>query len=357
MNNNDLSGNKSEAMTTNAEYPANSGSKRAIRWGIIGTGNICSVFATALSSMEGVRLAAVASRDLKRAEEFAKRFGFDRAYGSYEELAKDPEVEVIYIGTPHPEHRENAALCIRNGKGILCEKPFTLNGKDSRYLAGLATEHGVFLMEAMWTKFLPVTCKVKEWLKEGRIGNIKHVKASFGFYSEFNPEGRLYNPRLGGGALLDVGVYPISYVIHMVDRLPEQVFSSALFGRTGVDEQNGILMKFPQGILAQISSAVSAEIGQDAEIIGTEGRIYVPRFWSAEEAMLYNADNELVENIEEPFQVNGYVYEAEEVNRCLREGLIESKLLPLKDTLAIMEIMDQLRAEWGLIYPQEKDEQ
>ena len=333
-----------------------SGQKKTIRWGIIGTGNICSTFATALSSMKDVRLAAVASRDLSRAEAFAGRFGIDRAYGSYEELARDQELDVVYIGTPHPEHKENAALCIRHGKGVLCEKPFTLNGKDSRYLVELADNHRVFLMEALWTKLLPATRKVKEWIREGRIGEVRHMKVFFGFYSDFNPESRLYSPLLGGGALLDVGVYPISYVTYLLDRLPMRVYSSAVIGETGVDEQNAIIMKFSQGILAELSSAVCAEIGQDAEIIGSKGRIYVPRFWSAEEAMLYNSDNELVETIEEPFTVNGYVYEAEEVNRCLREGLLESKLLPLTDTLAIMDIMDRIRYEWGLIYPQEENE-
>ena len=327
---------------------------KTIRWGIIGAGRISSVFATALNSMKDTKLAAIASRDLSRAEEFAGRFHIDKAYGSYEELVRDPEVDVIYIGTPHPEHRENAALCISHGKAVLCEKSFTLNGKDSRYLVNLAKEHKVFLMEAMWTKFLPVTGKVKEWLKEERIGEIKHMKVSFGFYSEFDPSSRLYNPELGGGALLDVGVYPISYVIHLLERLPNQVLSSAVLGTTGVDEQNVILMRFDNGILADISSAVSAEIGNDAEIIGTKGRIYVPSFWCAEEAMLYNASNELVEICELPFPVNGYVYEAEEVNHCIREGCLESALLPLQDTLDIMDIMDGLRAEWGLSYPQER---
>ena len=329
-------------------------SKKVIRWGIFGAGNISSTFATALNSMEEVKLAAVASRDLHRAEEFANRFGIDKAYGSYEELAEDPDLDVVYIGTPHPEHRENAALCIKHGKAVLCEKSFTLNERDSQYLIELAREHKVFLMEAMWTKFLPVTRKVKDWLKEGRIGKIRHMKVSFGFYTEFNPESRLYSPELGGGALLDVGVYPITYAIHMMDSLPEQVLSSAVLGKTGVDEQNVILMKFSGGILAELSSAVSAEIGYDAEIIGDKGRIYVPRFWCAEEAMLYNSKNELEEAVEMPFPVNGYVYEAEEVNNCLQEGLKESKQLPLQDTLAIMGIMDAIRSEWGLTYPQEK---
>ncbi len=327
---------------------------KTIRWGIIGAGNISSTFAAALNSMEHTRLAAVASRSLTRAEEFARRFSVDKAYGSYEELAKDPEIDVIYVGTLHPEHRENAALCIRHGKAVLCEKPFTLNAEDCRELIRLAGEYRVFLMEAMWTKFLPVTSKVRQWLREGRIGEIRHFKASFGFYSEFNKDSRLYNPHLAGGALLDVGVYPISYAIHMLDRLPNQALSSAILGRTGVDEQNIIILKYENGILADLSSAISADTGNDAEIIGDKGRIFVPKFWAAEEAMLYNSSNELVETFEMPFTVNGYVYEAEEVNRCLREGRLESERLSLKDTLGIMELMDSIRADWGLVYPQEQ---
>lgn len=328
---------------------------REIKWGIIGTGTIASTFATALNSMEGTKLAAVASRDINRAKRFAERFLITKAYDTYEAMVKDPELDVIYIGTPHTEHKSNAALCIQYGKAVLCEKPFTLNVSESEYLITLAREHQVFLMEAMWTKFLPTTRQVKQWLKEKRIGEVRHLRLSFGYHSEFRIDSRLYNPELAGGALLDVGVYPISYVVYMLDRLPDEIISSAILGRSQVDEQNIIIMKYNDGILADISSAIAADTGNDAVIIGDKGKIMIPDFWKAEKAYLYNEKNELIETFHLPFEKNGYVYEAYEVNQCLREGKLESAQLPLKDTLEIMKLMDEIRAQWGLIYPQERN--
>lgn len=326
---------------------------KVIRWGIIGTGTIASTFATALKSMEDTKLVGVASRDINKAKDFSKKFQIEKAFGSYEELVKDEEIDVIYIGTPHSEHKANAELCIKNGKAVLCEKPFTINLAESEYLISLAKEHKVFLMEAMWTKFLSTTRKVKQWIKEGRIGRLRHFRVSFGYKAKFDANNRLFNPDLAGGALLDVGVYPITYVVHMMDRLPDEIISSAEFGKTQVDEQNVIIMKYNDGILANLSSSVSVETGYDAVIFGDEGKIIVPKFWSAEEAFLYNSENEIVDTFIKPHHENGYECEAYEVNSCLRENKLESDYLPLKDTLDIMRIMDNIREEWGLVYPQE----
>ncbi|HBY71013.1 MAG TPA: dehydrogenase [Lachnospiraceae bacterium] len=326
---------------------------RTIRWGIIGTGKIASTFAAALKSMEHTELAAVASRNLTRAEEFAERFQIKKAYGSYEELAEDPEIDVVYIATPHTEHKANSALCITNKKAVLCEKPLTINHMETEYLISLAKEHDVFLMEAMWTKFLPVTAVVKSWIAEKKIGELRHIRASFGYYSEFDRSSRIYNPDTAGGALLDVGVYPITYAVYLLNELPEQVVSSAVIGRSHVDEQNVISLRFPGGILADISSAVSADTGDDAIIAGDRGRIFVPTFWKADKVERYDTNGQLVETYYLPHKKNGYEYEAEEVNRCLREGRTESNIHPLSSTLDVMKIMDQIRNQWGLKYPQE----
>lgn len=327
-----------------------------VKWGIIGAGNISTEFAAAINSLENVTLLAVASRDKVKADEFAKRFNIKKAYGSYEELAKDPDVDVVYIGTPHTEHMNNSALCIKNGKSVLCEKPFTLNEKETKYLISLAKENNVFLMEAMWTKFLPATNAVKQWLKDGRIGQVKHIKVAFGFFREFDINSRLYNPYLGGGALLDVGIYPITYAIDLMNNLPNQVLSSAVLGKSGIDEQNSIIFKFKDGVLADLSSAVSVDIGKDAYIFGDKGYIKVPFFWMAENAELYDDKQRLVDHFSMPHKANGKEYEAEEVNCCLREGRMESSINPLKDTLDIIKIMDALRNDWGLAYPQEKED-
>lgn len=326
---------------------------KKIKWGILGTGSIANTFATALISMEDCILAGVASRNDIRAKKFAESFKIGKSYASYEDLAKDPDIDVIYIAGPHTEHKSMAKLCIMNNKAVLCEKPFAINSKDTEELISLAREHNVFLMEAMWTKFLPTSLRVKQWIKEGRIGNLLHIKATFGFLSDYDPNGRLYNPTLGGGALLDVGVYPISYTTFLLDRRPDRIISSAVIGKTGVDEQNAIVFYYNDGILADLSSSISCVTGNDALIVGDKGIIKVDRFWMADSARLYDNNYECLDEYNEPFRTNGYEYEAAEVNRCLREGLKISPLNPLTDTLSNMKLMDEIREQWGLFYPGE----
>lgn len=327
---------------------------RTVKWGMIGAGQIASKFATALNSLDHTELAAIASRDPVKASEFATRFHIKKAYGSYEELIVDPEIDVIYIGTPHTEHKAHARLCIEAGKAVLCEKPFTLNYPEAKELVDLAKSNGVFLMEAMWTKFLPTTRIVKQWISNKVIGDIKYMNISFGFRTEFDPCSRLYDPALGGGALLDVGVYPISYAIHLMERLPDKIVSSAYLGQSSVDELNVITLMYKEGMIASLSSAINAPTGNDAIIIGEKGRIVIPNFWTAESAEVYDSNGKLVDSFFHPFTSNGYVYEAEEVNRCIQEGKKQSDVIPLNDTLEIMKILDSLRADWGLVYPSER---
>ena len=326
---------------------------KTVRWGLIGAGNISSKFAKALNSLENTEITAIASRDIARAGDFAERFHVEKAYGSYEEMVRDPEIDVVYIGTPHTEHRANAKLCITNKKAVLCEKPFTLNGEEARELAALARENDVFLMEAMWTKLLPATRVVKQWIENKLVGDVRFMNLSFGYQAEFDPLHRLFHAGLGGGALLDVGIYPISYVTYLMGRMPDQVVSSAILGRSGVDEINSITMKYQEGMLAGISSAITANTGSEAVIIGDRGRIIVPDFWTAESAEAYDSNGKLIDTFLHPFTSNGYVYEAEEVNRCIREGRKESDRIPLADTLEIMQLLDDIRADWGLVYPSE----
>lgn len=326
---------------------------KTINWGIIGAGNISSKFASALKEMENTNIAAVASRDIKRAEEFAERFGAKKAYGSYEELVNDPFIDVVYIGTPHTEHMNNSALCIKNKKAVLCEKPFTVNAKDTKYLIDLAKKNNVFLMEAMWTKFLPVTNKVKEWIAEGKIGNVKRMDIGFGFSNPIDYSSRAFNYELAGGALLDMGVYPITYAIDIMGALPVKVESYANMLKNGVDEHNLTIFQFENGAIASLSSAVSVNVGKSAVFIGDKGRIEVDEFWVADKAYVYDNGGNLIDSFIEESRINGYEFEAYEVNRCLREGKLESDRLPLNDTLDIMEIMDGIRAKWGLKYKQE----
>lgn len=324
-----------------------------VRWGILGTGAIANKFTTALKSMEDSIPAAVASRSDIRSRQFADKYQIEKAYGSYKALAEDPDIDVVYIAVPHTEHKKMAELCLKNKKAVLCEKPITINSRDTGELIGTAREKKVFLMEAMWTKYLPATQRVKKWIDEGKIGKVLNIKASFGFYKEFDINSRLYNPKLGGGALLDVGIYPISYATYLLGRLPDKIISSAVIGRSHVDEQNVIIFYYKDGTLADLSSAVSAESGCDALIAGEKGYIRVDNFWRADSAYLFDNDHRCIDSFKEPFKANGYEYEAAEVNRCIREGLPESPVNPLNTTLDIMRLMDEIRSQWGLIYPQE----
>ncbi len=326
---------------------------RIVKWGIIGAGNIAVKFATALNSLDHTEITAIASRDMTKAQNFADRFHIKKAYGSYEELVDDPEIDVIYIATPHTEHRNHTKLCIEAGKAVLCEKPFALNEIEARDMFEAAQNKNVFLMEAMWTKFLPVTKIVKQWISNKIIGEIKYINISFGFRAEFDPNSRLYDPKLGGGALLDVGVYPISYVIHLMGRLPDKIRSNAYIGKSKVDEMNVITFQYNEGMMANISSAISAATGDEAVIIGEKGRIVVPNFWTAESAEVYDETGKLIDSFFHPFTSNGYVYEAEEVNRCILEDKKQSDVIPHNDTLDIMRLLDDLRADWGLVYPSE----
>ncbi len=329
---------------------------RTINWGIIGAGNISSKFATALKDMENTNIRAVAARDLKKSEIFAKEFGADIAYGSYEELANDPEVDVVYIGTLHTEHKKNTELCLKNKKAVLCEKPFTLNAKDTNYLMNLAKENNVFLMEAMWTKFLPVTNKVKAWIAEGKIGTVKRIEIGFGFSNPIDYTSRAFNYDMAGGALLDMGVYPITYAIDIMGALPVKMESYAGILENGVDEHNLTIFQFENGAIASLSSAVSVNVGKSAVFVGDKGKIEVDEFWVADKAYVYDNSGNLVDTYEEESRINGYEFEAYEVNQCLRESKLESDRLPLQDTLDIMEIMDGIRSKWGLKYKQEIDD-
>lgn len=326
--------------------------ERAIRWGILGPGNIAHRFAEGLSVLPDARLIAVGSRSREKAEKFASRFNIPHRHGSYVDLANDPDVDAIYVSTPHPFHKESSILCLKAGKAVLCEKPLAVNAREVKEIIACARESKRFLMEAMWTRFLPVTVKVREWLAEGAIGEVRMLTADFGFRSGWNPEGRLLNPELAGGGLLDVGVYTIAMAYMVFGVPPSRIASVAHIGETGVDEQATMLLGYDAGQLALLSCAIRTNVPQDAKILGTEGSIHIPDFWHATSATLHAAGKD-AQRVEMPFVGNGYNYEAAEVSACLREGKLESDIMPLNESLSIMETMDKIRAQWGLKYPME----
>ena len=324
-----------------------------VKWGIISTGWIAHQFVTDLvHSANGVAY-AVGSRSQESADEFARNHGIGKAYASYEELVNDPEVDAIYVGTPHPFHKENALLALRAGKAVLCEKPFTVNSSELEEVIAYAREQKLFLMEAMWSRYIPAIVKVREWINEGRIGEVRLVKADLGFRTEWNPEGRLLNPKLGGGALLDVGIYPISFASMVFGPHPEKILSTAHIGETGVDEHFSMILSYEGGRTASLNAGVRLSMLEEAHVFGTEGHIIVQgTLVNPKSAALY-VGGELVESFEDDRSSIGYVYEADEVGRCLQAGLTESPVMPLDESLAILKLLDEVRAQWGLVYPGE----
>ncbi len=323
-----------------------------VRWGILGTGRIAADFATGLAFLPDAELAAVGSRSADAAAAFADRFGVARRHASYAALAADPAVDIVYVATPHPLHHANAAICLEAGKAVLCEKPFTLNAAQARDLVRLARERRVFLMEAMWTRFLPAVVEVRRLLAAGAIGEPRFLIADFGFCKEFDARHRLFDPALGGGALLDVGVY-LASLASMVFGPPTEVRSLVQLGPTGVDERAALLFGYGDGRFAQLSAAIVTGTPQEVTVVGDAGWIRIhPIWWKAISFTLAVAGRE-PETIDAAFAGNGYTHEAAEAMRCLRAGILESPGMPLAETVAVIETLDRVRAEWGLRYPTE----
>ena len=322
-----------------------------IRWGILGTGNIAKQFARGLAVLPDADLAAVGSRALAGADGFGDEFDVPRRHPSYAALAGDPDVDAIYVATPHTLHCENSLLCLQAGKAVLCEKPFTVNAGEAEQVIDLAREKGLFLMEAMWTRFLPAMVKVRQLLAEGAIGEVGMLAADFGFRASFDPQSRLFDPHLGGGALLDVGVYPIS-LASMVFGTPSRISSMAHLGQTGVDEQAAMIFGYDQDRMAVLTAATRTNTPHEAILNGSEGRIRIDSPWWKPVALTLSVQGE-DRVLDLPFEGNGYNYEAVEVMDCMRGGKTESDVMPLDETLSIMQTMDRIRAQWGLRYPME----
>ncbi len=324
-----------------------------IRWGILGTGNIAHQFARGLSTTPNAELVAVGSRTQASADRFGDEFDISRRHASYEALASDPDVQAIYVSTPHPFHAPNALLCLNHRKAVLVEKPFAVNAREAEQVIALAREKHLFLMEAMWTRFTPAMGRIREMLAQGSLGEVRMLSADFGFRTKFNPLGRLFDLALGGGALLDVGIYPVS-LASMLFGAPTQIATMAHLGETGADEQFAVLLGYSAGRIAILSGAVRTNMPQEAVIMGTEGMIRIASPWWKSEHFTFQLNGKSAETFDLPFAGNGYNYEAMEVGRCLGAGELESKVMPLDETLAIMRTMDAIRADWNLVYPTER---
>ena len=321
-----------------------------IRWGIIATGNIAGQFARDLALLPDHEVTAVGSRNLGRAQAFAAEHGVTTAYGSYAEVVDDPEVDVIYVATPHSDHLDTARLALRIGKAVLCEKALTVNAREARELVSLAREHDAFLMEAMWMRCNPLHLRLRELLAAGAIGEPRVLQAGLGFVADDDPDGRLFAPSLAGGALLDVGVYPVSLAHHLLGP-PASVQATATLAATGVDASVGILLGYETGATAALSASLIGTLPNTASISGTDGWIELPRSFHDTNALTIHRPDKDPETYSVDLLGIGYTYEAVEVARCLREGLLESPLVSWQDSLGVMDVLDAVRDQIGVRYP------
>lgn len=324
-----------------------------VSWGILGTGRIANSFAEGLSILPEAELRAVGSRSPEGARAFSEKWGVPNRRSPYEELAADPEVDAVYVATPHSEHLANAVACMKAGKAVLCEKPLAVNAEQGREMVRAARVNEVLFMEGMWSRFPPGMVKVRELAASGALGKLRSLQADFGFRPKSrDPAGRLFNPELAGGSLLDIGVYPVS-LSSMLFGKPEEIASTWHEGETGVDEQAAFVFRHAGGALSVLHSSIQAETSQEAVLTGTEGRLRIlKQCWRPQELEWTRGDGS-VERFSFPFEGNGFNYEAAAFMKLLREGKTESEVMPHKESIAILETMDAIRAQWGLRYPME----
>ena len=324
---------------------------KTFKWGVISPGRIAHTFAKALKAVPNAEIHAVASSSQERADAFAKEYSVPNAYDNYAALVANPEVDAVYIASLHQQHYGHTKMALEAGKPVLCEKPFTVNAKEARELLDLAAEKKLFLMEAVWTRYLPIYGKVRKWLDKGKIGDVTLLQSTFGFRPERNERGRLLNPDLAGGTLLDIGIYPITVSQWVMGANPISFNAHALVGNTGVDELLAVDLVYENNVVSQFTSTFLTQGENAFYIYGTEGYIRIHgNFWGGTEATLFIGGKEK-KNKKKPFKVNGFEYEIAEAMRCIGEGLLESPSMTHADTLATMTLMDNIRAEIGVKYP------
>jgi len=333
----------------------------ALRWGVVSTGKIAGVVTAQLATLEDARLHAVSSRDRTKAAAFAERFGFARSYGDdgdergYEAMAHDPDVDVVYVATPHGQHHRVTKALLEAGKHVLVEKAFTINAREARELATLARDRGAFLMEAVWTRFLPSFHRVLDVVESGAIGDVVYAQADLGFIAARDPRERLWRPRDGGGALLDLAVYPLTWVLATLGPVSD-VTATGRLNDEGVDEISALALRHTGGGFSQVTVSFVSQSVNRAAIVGTEGVITTDAPVSRPQGFTVAAagqdTHESVPHVDDP-----YTYQLREVTRCVQQGLLESPTMPLADTIATMELFDEVRRQTGVTYPNDYEEE
>ena len=326
--------------------------KKIYRWGVIGLGKIARKFATDLRTLPNARLYAVASSSQERADAFAAEFGCEQAFDSYEALAQCPEIDIVYIATPHVQHYDCTLLCLHNKKAVLCEKPFAMSSLQAQEMVATARKNQVFLMEALWSFFIPGVAAALKMAREGAVGPIHSLKSDFGFYSPYKPESRLFNPQLGGGALLDIGIYPALLSLAVFGKPAEaDMLASATFTRDGVDESCAFLMKYPDNRLSISHATIAANTPVEATLYGSEGMIHLHTRWHHTPKVTVTRFDEAEPQVYEfPFDGWGYQFEAAHVMDCLDAGRTESDIVPLAFTLDLNWCLEVLLEKMGVKY-------
>jgi predicted dehydrogenase len=325
---------------------------RKYNWAILGCGKIARKFSSDLKLIPAARLYAAASRDLQRAQDFATEMGFEKAYGSYEEMVDDPEVDIVYIATPHSHHREHAMLCLNHKKAVLCEKAFAINRQEAGEMVQCAQSNQTFLMEAFWTMFQPSFRKAMEILQSGELGELKHVRSDFAFNGPYDPDKRLYNIALGGGSLLDIGIYPVFAALTSLGK-PEDIKAIADFSQSGAEETIGMLFKYPDGRMASMVSSFASFSPVQTEYWCENGYLVLNTRWHAPTSITIGRAGEQVETWPSEHKEGfGYQYEAEHVMSCLEQGKIESDMMPWQLSLDLMETLDRIRKDAAIVFPE-----
>lgn len=318
---------------------------------ILGAGRIAATMAETLAKMDDVTSYAVAARDLNRAQAFAKTYGFTKAYGSYEDMLADGGTDLVYIATPHSHHYEHAMLCLNYGKHVLCEKAFTVNRRQAEEVFTLAEQKGLLITEAVWTRYMPFVQTLQDLLASEKIGRVCSMEACFGF--ELSWHDRLVNPALAGGALLDMGIYPLTLVSIAFGDSIAAVTSRCIQSDRGVDAQDSIILEYADGKLATLTTSMLGNLRNEAVIYGTKGHLVLPSFWHAEEIQLFVDGEDSPHIYPCPVEISGYEYEVRSCARAIAAGKLECPEMPHAETLHMMGLMDRLRKDWGLRYPME----
>ena len=323
-----------------------------MKWGILATGNIAKKFASTINQMskENEQLVAVGSRNIESAKAFAKEHDIPRYYDSYEALVKDQDVEAVYVATPNTLHYENCRLCLEHGKHVLCEKPFTINDKQAQELYRLARDRHLFIMEGLWIWFLPLYDRLHSILQQGVIGEIKHISCQYGFVATGARKERKFNPALGGGALLDIGIYNLGFLRIVTGNEPQNVETQKVhINEYGTDDYSCLKLTYNDGCTAESVQTIGQELKRNARIEGTKGSIFLPDFQHAE-TMILEVEGKEPETIECPVDINGFEYEIREVNRCVKLGYCSSDVYTAKDSIALTRLMYDIRMSWNMIF-------